>query len=247
MSSPIDRWISNTDYIKPEVANQVSLGYFRNFQNNIFEFSAEVYYKDLKNQIDYKDGADVRAKEVIETELLFGKGRAYGLELFLKKKYGRFNGWVGYTLSRSERKIDKINDGKWYAANQDRTHDISAVGIYELSKKWTLSATWVFATGSPMTFPSGKYVIDGHAIYYYEGRNHYRAPSYHRLDLGAMCVLKKTKKYTSELSFGLYNAYARKNPYMFGFRQNEDDRSASESYMIYLFSVVPSISWNFKF
>jgi hypothetical protein len=247
LSSPVDRWISNTDYIKPEIANQVSVGYFRNFDNNLFEFSVEVYYKDLRNQIDYKDGADVGAKEVIETELLFGKGKAYGLELFLKKKYGRFNGWLGYTLSRSERKIAGINDGKWYVANQDRTHDLSAVGIYELSKKWTLSATWVFATGNPMTFPSGKYVVDWHAIYYYDGRNKYRAPSYHRLDLGAICTLKKTKRYTSELSLGLYNAYARKNPYMFGFRQNQDDRDKSESYMIYLFSVIPSVSWNLKF
>ncbi|WP_419033759.1 TonB-dependent receptor [Dysgonomonas gadei] len=247
LSSPTDRWIANTNYIKPEIANQVSIGYFRNFSNNMFEFSAELYYKDLRNQIDYKDGADVRAKEIIETELLFGKGRTYGLELFLKKRFGRFNGWVGYTLARSEKKINGINDGKWYVANQDRTHDISVVGIYDLNKKWTLSATWVFATGNPMTYPSGKYIVDGHAIYYYEGRNSYRAPAFHRLDLGAICTLKKTKKYTSELAFSVYNAYGRKNPYMFGFRQNEDERMVSESYMIYLFSVIPSISWNFKF
>ncbi len=247
MSSPTDRWVSNTNYIKAEIANQVSLGYFRNFANNLFEFSAEIYYKDLRNQIDYKDGADVQRKENIETEILFGKGRAYGLELFLKKKYGRFNGWIGYSLSRSQKKIDKINDGDWYAANQDRIHDLSVVGMYDLNKKWTLSATWVFASGNPMTFPSGKYVVDGHTIYYYEGRNQYRAPSFHRLDLGAICTLKKTKRYTSELAFSLYNAYGRKNPYMFGFRQNEDNADISESYMIYLFSVIPSISWNFKF
>lgn len=247
LSSPTDRWIANTNYIKPEIANQVSVGYFRNFSNNMLEFSAELYYKDLRSQIDYKDGADVRAKEIIETELLFGKGRTYGLELFLKKRFGKFNGWVGYTLARSEKKINGINDGKWYVANQDRTHDVSVVGIYDLNKKWTLSATWVFATGNPMTYPSGKYIVDGHAIYYYEGRNSYRAPSFHRLDLGAICTLKKTKKYTSELAFSVYNAYGRKNPYMFGFRQNEDERMVSESYMIYLFSVIPSISWNFKF
>lgn len=247
MSNPTDRWIANTNYIKPEIANQVSLGYFRNFSNNMFEFSAEIYYKDLRNQIDFKDGADVGGKEIIETELLFGKGRTYGLELFLKKRFGRFNGWIGYTLSRSEKKIDKINDAKWYVANQDRTHDASIVGIYELNKKWTLSATWVFGSGSPMTFPSGKYNVDGHTIYYYEGRNEYRAPSYHRLDLGAICTLKKTKRFSSELAFSIYNAYGRKNPYMYGFRQNEDNKSVSESYMIYLFSIVPSISWNFKF
>lgn len=247
LASPTDRWVANTNFIKPEIADQVSLGYFRNFDNNMFEFSAEVYYKDLRNQIDYKDGADVRAKENIETEILFGKGRAYGLELFLKKKFGRFNGWIGYTIARSEKKIEKINDGKWYAANQDRTHDLSIVGIYDVNKKWTLSATWVYATGSPMTFPSGKYYVDRHTIYYYEGRNQYRAPSFHRLDLGAICSLKKTKKYSSELAFSIYNAYGRKNAYMFGFRQNEDNPEVSESYKIYLFSVIPSISWNFKF
>lgn len=247
LSSPTDRWIANTNYIKPEIANQISVGYFRNFDNNMFEFSAELYYKDLRNQIDYKDGADVQRKELIETELLFGKGRAYGLELFLKKRFGRLNGWIGYTLSKSEKQIEKINGDKWYAANQDRTHDISVVGIYDLNKKWSLSGTWVFATGNPMTFPSGKYAVDGHTIYYYGRRNQYRAPSFHRLDLGAICTLKKTKRYTSELAFSVYNAYGRKNPYMFGFRQNKESSSKSESYMIYLFSVVPSISWNFKF
>lgn len=247
LASPTDRWVASTDFIKPEIANQIALGYFRNFSDNMFEFSAEVYYKDLKNQIDFKDGADVGTKDVIETELLFGKGRAYGLELFLKKKYGRFNGWIGYTLSKSERKIDKINEGKWYAANQDRTHDVSIVGMYDLNKKWTLSATWVFSSGNPMTFPSGKYEVDGHTIYYYEGRNQYRAPAYHRLDLGATCLLKKTKKYSSELVFSLYNAYARKNPYMYSLKQNVDNPNKTESYMIYLFSAIPSISWNFKF
>lgn len=247
MASPTDRWVASTDFIKPEIANQVSLGYFRNFSDNMFEFSAELYYKTLENQIDFKDGADIGTKDIIETELLFGKGRAYGLELFLKKRHGRFNGWIGYTLSRSEKKIDKINKGEWYVANQDRTHDLSIVGMYELNDKWTLSASWVYSSGNPMTFPSGKYEVDDHTIYYYEGRNQYRAPAYHRLDLGATCTLKKTKKYNSELVFSLYNAYGRKNPYMYDLRQNIDNPEIAESYMIYLFSVIPSISWNFKF
>lgn len=255
-STPTDRWIFNTNYIKPEIADQVSLGYFRNFNDNNYEFSAEVYYKDLRNQMDYKDGTtDVFKTENLEPFLLFGKGRAYGLELFLKKRYGRFNGWIGYTLSKSEKKIDGINNGNWYVSNQDRTHDVSVVGIYELNKKWTLSGTWVYTTGAPMTFPSAKYVVgqdesrpeSGHTVYYYEGRNLYRAPAYHRLDLGATCILKKTKKYHSELVFSIYNAYGRKNPYMYDFRQNKDNSSLSEVSMIYLFSVIPSISWNFKF
>lgn len=247
MANPTDRWIANTNYIKPEISNQFSLGYFRNFNNNEYEFSAEVYYKNLQNQVDFKDGAETYNKDNVETELLFGKGRAYGLELFLKKRTGRFNGWVGYTLSRSERLIDGINDNKWYVSNQDRTHDISVVGIYELDKKWTLSAAWVYSTGSPMTFPAGKYSIDKHTVYYYEGRNKYRAADFHRLDLGATCVLKKTKKFYSELAFSLYNAYGRQNAYMYTFEQNYSQDYESQVKMIYLFSIIPSVSWNFKF
>lgn len=247
MANPTDRWVSNTNYIKPEIGDQISVGYFRTLSNNDFEFSAEAYYKKFKNQIDYKDDAEIYNKDNIETELLFGKGIAYGLELFLKKKYGRFNGWVGYTLSRSKRKIDGVNDNEWYVSNQDRTHDFSVVGIYELNKRWTISGTWVYSTGRPMTFPSGKYTVDGHTIYYYEGRNKYRAKAFHRLDLGANYVLKKTKKYYSELSFGLYNAYARHNAYMYNFKQNTQDEIKSEVKMIYLFSIIPAISWNFKF
>jgi len=247
MVSPTDRWVANTNYIKPEIGNQVSAGYFRNFANDTYEFGAEVYYKTLSNQIDFKDGAETYDKDNVETELLFGKGRAYGLELFLKKRIGRFNGWIGYTLSRSEKKIEKINNYDWYPSNQDRLHNLSVVGIYELNKKWTLSGTWVYASGNPMTFPSAKYVVDGHVVYHYEGRNQQRATAFHRLDLGATCVLKQTDKFYSELTFSLYNAYGRKNPYLYGFRQNKEDGQKSEAYMIYLFSIIPSISWNFKF
>lgn len=247
MSNTFDRWTGSTNYIKPEIADQISFGYFRNFANNMFEFSAEVYYKGLKNQIDYKDAADILGDDNFETEILFGKGRAYGLELFLKKKHGRLNGWIGYTLSRSEKKIDKINDNKWYAANQDRTHDLSVVAIYELNKRWTISGTWVYASGNPMTFPSGKYMVDGHTIQYYEGRNQYKAEPFHRLDLGATFVMVDNAKRYSELSFGLYNAYGRQNVYMYDFRQSQKNPSVSEMYKIYLFSVIPSISWNFRY
>lgn len=247
-STPTDRWVSSNNYIKPEISNQVSIGYFRNFADNMYEFSAEFYYKDLQNQIDYKDGThDIITEENIEPYLLFGKGRAYGMELFLKKKFGRFNGWLGYTLSRSEKKIDGINDNKWYAANQHRAQDISIVGIYELTKKWTLSATWVYTSGTPITFPSGKFTVGGQTIPYYDGRNQSRTPAYHRLDLGATCILKNSKKFYSDLSFSIYNAYGRKNAYAYDFKQNQDDPSISETEMIYLFSILPSITWNFKF
>lgn len=245
--SPYDRWISSSNNIKPQIADQYTIGYFRNFSNNMFEFSSEVYYKNLKNQIDLKDNATFDRNDDIESEVLTGKGRAYGIELMLKKQTGRLTGWVSYTLSKSERQIDGINGDKWYNAVQDRTHDISIVGIYALSPKWNLSAAWVFYTGNAVTYPSGKYVVDGQLVPYYTERNGYRAPDYHRLDLGATCLLKKTKKYESELSFSLYNAYGRENTYMIDFRANDDDNTKATAYQYSLFRFVPSISWNFKF
>jgi len=245
--TPLDRWTMSSNNIKPEVADQVSLGYFRNFSNNMFEFSIEGYYKDMKNQLDFKDGADIFGRDVVETELLSGKGRSYGVELMLKKRTGRLTGWIGYTLAKSEIKIDGINKGEWYNAIQDRTHDISIVGMYELSPKWSLSAAWVYYTGNAITYPSGKYPINGKDIMYYSERNGYRMPAYHRLDLGATCVLKKTSKFYSELVFGLYNAYGRENAYLIEFRTNSKDQSKTTAYQYSLFTFVPSVSWNFKF
>lgn len=245
--TPYDRWTMSSNNVKPQLADQVSLGYFRNFSNNKFEFSVEGYYKDTKNQIDFKDNADINGYDVIETEILSGKGRSYGIELTLKKKTGRFTGWIGYTLSKSEKKIDGINNGEWYNAIQDRTHDISIVGMYELNPKWSLSAAWVYYTGNAITYPSGKYQINGKDVMYYAERNGYRMPNYHRLDLGATCILKKTSKFYSELVLGLYNAYGRENAYMIQFRTNTNDPNTTTAYQYSLFTFVPSISWNFKY
>ena len=245
--TPFDRWTSSSNNIKPQIADQFTLGYFRNFANNTYELSIEGYYKDMRNQIDFKDHAEFQGYDVIDTELLFGKGRAYGLELMFKKRVGRLNGWISYTLSKSEKKIDGINKDEWYNAYQDRTHDISVVGVYELNRKWTLSAAWIYYTGNAITYPSGKYQIGGKDVMYYAERNGYRAPAYHRLDIGATCLLKKTAKYESELAFSLYNAYGRKNAYMIQFKTNEDDPSKTSAYRYSLFTYVPSISWNFKF
>ncbi len=242
-----DRWTSSSNNIKPQIADQFSLGYFRNFADNTYEFSIEAYYKDMQNQIDYKDNASFDDSDAVETELLYGKGRAYGLELMLKKRIGRFTGWIGYTLSKSEKKIDGINEDRWYNAYQDRTHDLSVVGVYELNPKWTLSAAWVYYTGNAITYPSGKYQINGKDVMYYAERNGYRMPSYHRLDLGATCLLKKTAKFESELAFSLYNAYGRENAYMINFRTNDKDTSKTTAYQYSLFRFIPSISWNFKF
>lgn len=245
--TPFDRWTSSSNNVKPQIADQVSLGYFRNFSNNMFEFSVEAYYKDMKNQIDFKDNADFMGYDVVESELLYGKGRAYGIEILLKKNTGRFTGWIGYTLAKSEKKIDGINEGRWYNAFQDRRHDFSIVGMYELNQKWSFSAAWVYYTGNAITYPSGKYQINGKDVMYYAERNGYRMPAYHRLDLGATCQLKKTAKFQSELVFGLYNAYGRENAYMIEFRTNTKDPEKTTAYQYSLFTFVPSISWNFKF
>lgn len=245
--SPTDLWIPSSNNVKPEIADQISLGYYHNFNNNKYEFSLETYYKQLKNQIDYKDGAQLNFNDNVESEILFGEGRAYGLELYLKKKYGRFNGWISYTLSRTERNFDEINSGNWYPAKQDRTHDISIVGMYELSKRWTLSASWVYYTGNAVTFPSGKYEIDGKTLYLYTERNAGRMPAYHRLDLGATWIAKKTDNFESSWSFSLYNAYGHANAYTINFRDNENDPTRTEAAQTTLFKFVPSIAYNFKF
>jgi hypothetical protein len=247
-SRPTDKWIASTNNIKPEIADQVSLGYYKNLAGNKYELTIETYYKSMQNQIDYRDGAEIfNNLDAIETQLLFGKGRAYGVEWLLKKKTGHFTGWLSYTLSKTERKIDGINNNEWYNARQDRTHDISIVGSYQLNKKWTLSANWVYYTGDAVTFPVGKYQVDGRQVFYYTKRNSYRMPAYHRLDLGATCTLKQTKRTLSELSFSLYNAYGRENAYTIEFRESETHPGTTEAVQTSLFKFVPSISYNFKF
>lgn len=246
-ASPTDRWVASTNIIKPELSDQVSLGYYKNLGNDNYEVTVETYYKTLKNQIDYRNGADIYTNRPIETQLLYGKGRAYGAEFLLKKKNGKLTGWIAYTISKSERQIDGINDNNWYNARQDRTHDVSLVSMYQLSKKWSLSANWVFATGNAVTFPTGKYKMLGHSYFNFSDRNADRMPSYHRLDLGATKLLKQTKKFSSELNISLYNAYGRENAYRITFRDNETDPNRTEAVRTTLFRFVPSISYNFKF
>ena len=245
--NPTDLWIPSSNNVKPEICDQVSLGYFRNLKENTYEFSTEVYYKNMQNQIDYANGAQLNFNQTVESQLLFGKGRAYGIEFFLKKKYGRFNGWIGYTLSRTEKQIDGINNGSWYPAKQDETHNISVVGIYELSKKWTVSATWVYYTGNAVTFPSGKYEVAGQVQYYYTERNGYRMPAYHRMDIGATYQAKKTEKFESSWNFSVYNVYGHENAYTITFQQDPNDPSKTQAVQTSLFRWVPSITYNFKF
>ncbi len=246
-SNPTDKWVGSNNVIKPEVADQVTVGYFRNIKKSKYELIVESYYKYTQNQIDYRDGADVFTNDAIEPKLLFGQGRAYGLELQLSKTAGKFTGWVSYTLSRTEIQINGINTNKWYPAKQDRTHDISIVGIYQVSKKWTLSGTFVYYTGSAVSFPSGKYNVANQTVFLYTERNGYRMPAYHRLDIGATKQLAHRKRFSSELSLSLYNAYGHENAYFVTFQDDPNNKQRTQVLQTSLFRFVPSISYNFKF
>ncbi len=255
-SNPTDKWAGSNNIIKPEVADQVSLGYFRSLKNDHYEFSVEGYYKYIQNELDYKDNANVISNNAIEPELLFGFGRAYGIELYLQKKAGKLTGWISYTLSRTELQINGINNDQWYAARQDRTHDLAVVGIYQLSPKWTMSADFVYYTGNAVTYPSGKYGLNSGlpgiplavpAYFSYTGRDAGRMPSYNRLDISATKQLKKHKKYSAEITYGLYNAYGRENPYLVRFQTDPNNASRTQAVQTSLFRWIPSISYNFKF
>lgn len=261
-NNPTDTWLPSSNNIKPEIADQVALGFFKNLKNNTYEFSIETYYKAMQNTIDYRTGAEITLNPTVEGELLYGKGRAYGLEFFLKRKKGLLTGWISYTLARTEVQFEKINQGAWYPAKQDRTHDLSIVAMYDLSERVKLSSTFVFYTGNAVTFPTGKYVIDGQTINLYSARNGSRMPNYHRLDLGLTLEgknyrmvtnpetgnkEKKDRKFQSSWNFSIYNVYARENAYSFTFREKEDNPNQTEIVRLSLFKIIPSISYNFNF
>lgn len=246
-TTPTDVWLPASDYVKPQIADQWSAGYFRNTPDNRYEASVEVYYKNLQNQIEYKNGANLVFNSTVEAELVFGRGWAYGSEFLVRKNYGKLTGWIGYTLSKTMRQFDQINEGKPFPARQDRRHDVSIVTMYDLSSKIKLSATWVYSTGNAVTFPSGKYVVDGRTIGYYTLRNAYRMPDYHRLDLGLTWIRKQTTKYESSWNFSIYNAYGRENAYFISFRQNKDNPDRIDAVQISLFKFIPSVSYRFKF
>lgn len=259
--SPTDIWLPSSGNIKPQQSDQVTLGYFRNFKKNMFEFSVEGYYKWLRNQIDYKTGAELNFNATVEGDLVYGIGKAYGVELLLRKKKGDFTGWIGYTLSRSLRKFDAVNEGSWYPARQDRIHDISIVTMYSFSERVAASASWVYYTGSAVTFPSGKYQMEGVVYNYYTERNGYRMPNYHRLDLGVTIYgkqfktsidpdtgneIKEKKRFQSNWNFSVYNAYARQNAYQINFQENADT-GKTEAVQLSLFKAVPAITYSFNF
>jgi hypothetical protein len=245
--NPTDIWIPSSLQVKPEIADQVAIGYYKNDLGFQYEFFVEAYYKWMQNQVDYKNGAQLRANENVESQLLFGNGRAYGLEWFLKKKTGKLTGWVSYTLARTERSVAGINNGNWYPARQDQIHNIAIVGIYQTNSRWTISSNWVYNTGNAVTFPSGKYTLNGQTAYYYTERNGYRFPAYHRLDLAATLKNKPRKGREGSWTFSLYNVYGRENTYSIEFKDDPNNPGKTIAEQTALFKWVPSVTYNFKF
>ncbi len=253
-ASPTDVWSPSTNNIKPEIADQVAAGYFRNFKDNIYESSVEVFYKTMSNQIDYINGAELLLNKRLEADLIYGDGRAYGIELFVKKNEGRFTGFTSYTLSKSERKIDGLNNNNWYDAKYDKTHILSIIGSYQVTKRLSLSANFNYSTGVATTFPNSRYEYQGIVVPHNSNdtRNNYRVPAYHRFDIAATLKNKEKpgKKFSSEWVFSIYNLYARKNAYTVYFRQNNDNPNSmkTEAVRLAVFgSMLPSVTWNFKF
>ncbi|NER13470.1 TonB-dependent receptor [Leptobacterium flavescens] len=254
-ATPLDVWAPSGKFLKPQLADQYAVGYFRNFGKDKYSIEAEVYYKTVDNRVDYIDGADLIAQNNIETEILNGESRAYGLEFLLRKNTGDFTGWISYTLSRAEQRTlggaaggPGINNGDWYKTPYDRTHDISFTGNYKLNDKWSFGANFAFQTGRPVTYPNGQFQYNGLSIPTYSDRNADRLPAYHRLDLSATLTPRKNRnrKWQGEWVFSIYNVYNRSNAASISFGQNEDI-GVNEATRTSIFGIIPSVSYNFKF
>ncbi len=248
---PTDVWVPSTFRVKPQLSWQYSAGFFKNFNDNTYETSIEVYYKSMENQIEYREGYTPSIKDP-EEEFVFGNGWSYGAEFFFNKTKGRFTGWIGYTLAWSWRKFPDLNKGNKYPAKFDRRHDLSVVGLYEFNSKWKLSTVFVYASGNAASLPEKFYLIEGVLTQQYSNINQYRLPSYHRLDISATYtpVPKKQRKVSSSWNFSIYNAYSRRNPYFFYFDQTGSAFDGSlqvQAKQVSLFPVIPSVTYNFKF
>jgi len=261
--TPLDVWTPSGPFVKPQLLDQYALGYFRNIKNGDYSFETEVFYKDIQNRIDYIDGANLIANNAIEQVILNGSARAYGLELLFRKNQGKFQGWLAYTLSRSEQRTpgrDPVEDtgrsnietginlGEWYSTPFDKTHDISVYGSYDLNKKWTFNSNFVYQTGQPTNYPVGQFEFQGIVVPYYGLRNEERLPDYHRLDISATLTPRKNegRNWKSEWVFSLYNVYSRMNAASINFRQNQDT-GVNEAVRTSIFGIVPSVTYNFKF
>ena len=245
---PFDVWFPTSPNVKPQKCDQFALGYFRNFFNDDLETSVEVYYKNMQNVIDFKDNAITYGYLLIDGELRVGKGRSYGAEFLVRKNVGDFTGWISYTYSRTFRTIEGISLGREYRSPYDRPHNIVIVGSYDVTPRITLAANWIYNTGQPVTFPYGQYTLNGVTYAVYNGkRNESRYPDYHRLDLSFTCKLGKldNRRWQHEINVSVYNAYARHNTWAITFDQGENGSIVTKN--MYLFSAVPSISYNFKY
>lgn len=246
-ATPVDLWVPSSRIVRPQTSDQFSVGYFRTTGEKKYEASVELYYRKLYHQIDYRNGADIFLNDLVESQLVFGEGNAYGAEFFVRKNFGQWHGWISYTLSRSLRKFPDINEGRQFPARQDRIHDLSLVGVWDINPRWSLSAVWVYYTGDAVTFPSGKYLIEGQYVNYFTERNGYRMPDYHRMDLGVTYTSDKKKKWQSGWNFSIYNVYGRKNAYSISFESDENNPRITRAVKLYLFSVIPSVTYHFKF
>lgn len=248
---PADVWVPSSEIVKPQLGLQYALGYFRNFKNNTWEASVEVYYKDLYNQIDYRESYVNNATDDVEQQFVFGKGRAYGAEFFVNKRKGRLTGWLGYTISRTDRVFPEINNGEAYRATYDRPHDLSLVASYEFSPKWTASGVFVYGSGQTFTPLRSLYLIDGGLVQDYAPRNSSRLQPYHRFDLSAIYTPKpdSKKRFKSSWAFSVYNGYNRKNPFFVYYDLNVDQANGTASaraLKVSLFPIIPSVTWNFS-
>lgn len=251
--TPFDIYAPSGKYIEPQLADQVALGYFRHFTG--YSLEVESFYKKVQNRLDYISGADLIANNAIEQILLNGESRAYGLELLLKKNSGKLQGWLAYTLSKSEQRTagrtpeeSGINNGEWYNTAWDKTHDVSVTASYQLSEKWSFGTNLIFQTGRPTTYPEGQYEYNGLVVPVYEARNSSRITPFHRLDLSATLTPKsnKEKRWQGEWVFSVYNVYNHKNAASISFEENTDTKQ-NEAVRLSIFGIIPSVTYNFKF
>jgi hypothetical protein len=253
--TPLDVWTPSGTYIKPQIADQVAIGYFRKFKEGAYSAEVSSFYKEVQNRLDYIDGANLIANDAIEQVILNGQLRSYGLEFMFKKNEGNLTGWISYTLSKSEQQTPGrnsseigINNGKWYSSAYDKLHNLAVTSSYNLNKKWSFGANFILQSGQPVTYPNGQYTYQDILVPSYGLRNENRLPIYNHLDLSATLTPHKNdnRKWNSEWVFSIYNVYNRKNAASISFQQNADTGN-NEALRTSIFGIVPAVSYNFKF